>query len=65
MDQRWKAIRKKRRDAAIELYDQKNDPSERQNIAADQLALVERARTLFQTERTDTPDWPIQEAAES
>lgn len=59
MDGRWKAIRLKRPDAPIALYDVQEDLGETKNHAAEKLDLVERARGLFTSERTDSPDWPI------
>ena len=63
MDERWKAIRMKRRDAPIELYDLASDLGETKNLAAEKPELVEKARALFTSERTDTPDWPIKDAS--
>ncbi|WP_309716820.1 arylsulfatase [Armatimonas sp.] len=61
MDARWKAIRKKRLDAPVELYDLANDPGEERNLVETQPALVQRAKELFRTERTDLPEWPIKQ----
>ncbi len=62
MDSRWKAIRKKRLDAPIELYDLDTDPAEAHDIASGNTAMADRAKGLFQTARTESPDWPIKEA---
>jgi hypothetical protein len=62
MDGHWKAIRNKRRDAAIELYDLKTDLAEAKNVAAENPKLVERARILLEKEHTDSPDWPVKDA---
>jgi arylsulfatase A-like enzyme len=59
MDGRWKAIRKKQMDAAVELYDLDNDPGEERDVAKEQAALVTRASELFKSARADSPDWPI------
>ncbi|WP_395143116.1 sulfatase-like hydrolase/transferase [Armatimonas sp.] len=59
IDQRWKAIRKKRLDAPIELYDLQSDLGEEKNIAAGLSDLVNRAAGLFKSERTDLAEWPI------
>ena len=59
MDQRWKAIRKKSLEAAIELYDLQRDPGEENNIATGHSDLVNRAAGLFKSERTDLAEWPI------
>jgi arylsulfatase A-like enzyme len=62
---RYKAIRRKRRDAPIEIYDLKTDEAENQNLADKRPELVFRAERLFVTERGDNPDWPIRDAAPS
>ncbi len=62
MDGRWKAIRKKRLDAPIELYDLDADIGEEHDLATDKPELVARAKELFVSERKDSPDWPIKEA---
>ncbi len=59
MDGRWKAMRLKGLDGAIELYDLQTDLGETKNLAAEKPELAERARELFSSERTDSPDWPI------
>lgn len=59
LDGRWKAIRNRRADAPIELYDLHTDLREERNLAATEPALVERAANLFITARTENPDWPI------
>lgn len=59
MDGRWKAIRLKRPDAPIAVYDLETDVGETKDIAAERPEFVERARGLFTSERTDSPDWPI------
>jgi len=61
MDGRWKAIRLKRVDAPIVIYDLQTDLREEKNLAAEKPELVARAKELFQTARSDSPDWPIRE----
>lgn len=63
MDGRWKAIRMKRLDAPIEIYDMQVDPGETRDVAAKHPSLVKQAELVFRTERTDSPLWPIREAA--
>jgi arylsulfatase A-like enzyme len=58
---RWKAIRKKRRDAPIELYDLQADLVESNDVAGQHADVVEHARSLFGKERTDSLDWPIKD----
>ncbi len=62
MDSRWKAIRNKRLDAPVAVYDLDSDIGEAHDLAAEKPGLVARAKELFTTARTDTPDWPIKEA---
>jgi arylsulfatase A-like enzyme len=62
MDERWKAIRNKRLDAPVQIYDLEKDIGEEHDLAAEKSDLVARAKGLFQTARTDSPDWPIKEA---
>ena len=59
MDEQWKAIRLKRKDAPIELYDTVNDVAEIKDLAGENPELIERAQKLFATEREDSADWPI------
>jgi len=65
MDQRWKAIRLKRTDAPIVIYDLQTDLKEEKNLAAEKPELVTRAKELFVSARTESNDWPIREAKES
>jgi arylsulfatase A-like enzyme len=62
IDERWKAIRLKRRDAAVQIYDLQKDAGETKDVASDRADLVKRAKALFELEHTDSPDWPIKEA---
>lgn len=57
MDGRWKAIRMRSMEAAIEIYDVVEDVGESRNLASERPDLVARARELFETERTDVPGW--------
>lgn len=63
MDGRWKAIRKKRLDAPVELYDLATDLAEQRDTAMEKPELVARAKGLFVSERTENPEWPIREGA--
>jgi arylsulfatase A-like enzyme len=63
MDGRWKAIRLGKLDAPVELYDVASDIGEKQNVAPEKPELVARAKELFQSSRTESPDWPIKEGA--
>ena len=58
---RWKGIRLKRRDAPIQLYDLHTDPAETANVAATHPVIVKQVELLFESERTDSPLWPIKE----
>lgn len=59
---RWKGIRLKRLDSAIQLYDLYTDPAEKTDVAGKYPVIVKRIEFLFRTERTDSPLWPIKEA---
>lgn len=54
---RWKGIRAGEPDAAIQLYDQQNDPAEQNNIAANHPEIAKRLSTYLATARSATPDW--------
>ena len=56
----WKAV-KNGLSAKTELYDLKADAGERTNLAADQPGLVAKAEALFQSARTEHPDWPLRD----
>jgi arylsulfatase A-like enzyme len=62
MDDRWKAIRLKRRDAPVQIYDLENDAGEEKDLASERLDLVKRAKQLFESERAESEDWPIKDA---
>lgn len=55
----WKAIRFGK-DGPIELYNLKDDPSERTNLASSAPDRVAEARRLFATARTGSADFPVQ-----
>jgi len=59
---RWKGIRLKRLDSPIQLYDLSTDPSEKKDVATNYPVIVKKIALLFQTERSDSPLWPIKEA---
>ena len=61
MDERWKAIRLGRLDAPVELFDVSMDPGEAKNLAAEKPELIARAKELFTSARSESPDWPIRE----
>ncbi len=63
MDGRWKAIRLKRLDAPVALYDLETDLGETKDLATEKPDLVERARGLFTSERTESADWPVKDGA--
>jgi arylsulfatase A-like enzyme len=61
IDQRWKAIRLKRRDAKVRVYDLQEDPGEKKDLASERADLVKRAKELFESEHADSKDWPIKD----
>ena len=63
IDQRWKAIRLKRRDAPVQLFDLEKDLGETTDLAAEKPDLIAKAKALFESARTDSTDWPIKDAA--
>jgi len=64
MDGRWKAIRMRRLEAPVQLFDLAADIGETNNLAESKPELVARARERFKSARTDSPDWPIREQAD-
>lgn len=62
IDDRWKAIRLKRRDAAVQIFDLIKDLGETTDLAAEKPDLVAKAKELFTTARADSPDWQIKDA---
>jgi arylsulfatase A-like enzyme len=59
MNGRWKAIRLRRPDAPILLYDLQSDPRELTEVSAQFPEQVATARRLLESARRDSPDWPI------
>lgn len=57
----WKAVRKGRRAAAVELYDLAADPGETKDVAAAHPDLVERSKRLLAESRTESAEFPVRE----
>ena len=54
---RWKGIRSKSPDAAIELFDQVNDPGEKVNVAAQHPEIALIISNYLAGARSQSPDW--------
>jgi arylsulfatase A len=57
----WKALRRdlRKESAKIELYDLARDPNETRDVAGEHPELVEHARELFGSSRTDSTHFPL------
>lgn len=53
----WKAVRAGTK-APIEIYDLNTDLREKKNVAGEHPDLVKRAKALFRSSRTESPNWP-------
>jgi arylsulfatase A-like enzyme len=54
----WKGVRPNR-NQPLELYDLSEDPSERNNVAAENKDVVEKLEAWMSSARTDDPMWPL------
>lgn len=59
MDGRWKAMRMRKADAPLEIYDVVEDIGETRDLAPGRADLVARAEGLFRSERVDSAGWVI------
>lgn len=57
----WKAVRPAA-GAPLELYNLKDDPGEKTNVAAQNAGLVAKIAATMKTARTDDPNWPVPDA---
>ncbi len=58
----WKAVRLKRRDTPLELFDLSRDLGEESNVAARHPEVVAKMETLLKTARAESVDWPLRDA---
>ena len=54
----WKAVRLSK-DSPLELYNLRTDPTESQDVAATQPAVVAKIESYLKTARTESAEWPI------
>ena len=54
---RWKGIRSGGPDAVVVLYDQKHDPAEKSDVAADHFDIAEKIGGYLKTARYESPAW--------
>lgn len=59
----WKAVRPQA-DEKLELYNLKNDPAEKENVAEQNPELMEKFEKYLKTARAESPRWPIKKPAE-
>jgi arylsulfatase A-like enzyme len=57
----WKGVRVRARSNPIELYDLKNDPGEKNNVAAQNPAVVAKITQIMQSARVESKTFPIME----
>ena len=57
----WKAVRLSA-DGPLELYNLKDDPGEKNDVAAQNPGVVEKLGSSLKTARTDDPNWPVTNA---
>jgi arylsulfatase A-like enzyme len=54
----WKAVRLKP-NGPLELYNLKQDVSEKENVAEKNPAIIEKFEGYFKTARSESSDWPV------
>ncbi len=59
LEGRWKALRLKTLQAPVQLFDLTADPAEKNDVAAQNAALVARAKEVMQTARFDNAHWKL------
>ena len=58
---KWKGVRRKNREAPIELYDVTSDVGESRNVAAAHPDVVKQIASIMQSARTESAEFPIRE----
>jgi arylsulfatase A-like enzyme len=56
---RWKAIRERRPDAPLQLFDLRHDIGETTDVAARHPEIVATLENYLKTARSESPDWPV------
>jgi arylsulfatase A-like enzyme len=60
----WKAVRPQA-GAALELYDLRNDPSEKADVAREHPEIVAKIESYLKSARSDSAQWPIKKPEEN
>ena len=56
----WKAVRPQA-GAALELYDLRTDPAEKNNVAGEHADVIARMEKYLRSARTESAEWPMRQ----